>query len=141
MVHLCFTHWTCLLPTPAALWAQLANLERNLAKHGSSAAAGPPSCGTARAFYGAAADCYSATLDAARADALAAAAAEEEGGSGGAAAAAAPADPAAACGLVRALSSWAQMEFSAGNDRAGRALFREVGAGCSARWLALLSFC
>lgn len=81
-----------------------------MAKHPASPPpAGPPSFATARAFYGAAVACF---------EQASAAGAE---GNGEAAVAA------AACGLVRAASSWAQMEYSVGNERAGRSLFRLVG--------------
>lgn len=110
-----------------------------MAKHTSreNPAAGPPSIGTARAFYGAAVACYTVAQQQAAASAAeesplpatptaAAAAAGPAGAAGAVAGASACALAAPSQGLVRALSSWAQMEYSMSNDRAGRALFRQA---------------
>lgn len=101
---------------PAALWAQLANLERQRARQrerrGSASAAASPSgsYAIARAFFAAAAACFAALTPAWAGGALRAAAERAEG-------------------LTRVYASWGQLELQQQNVGAGRTLLRRgVGA-------------
>ncbi len=96
-------------PGSGALWARLANLQRQRVRAGESGG----SYGAARAFYRAAAACFEA-----------APAGAADGGSAGEAEAAERAE-----GLARVFSGWALMEFALGNGGSARNLFHKVGMG------------